>query len=68
MGRPRKPDSERRSRTFYLRLLPSEMEELSRVAREQKLTIAAILRYGAALYLSTISGSEPPPKPTSGRS
>lgn len=68
MGRPRKPESERRSKIFYLRLLPSEMEALARAAREQNLTIAAILRYGAALYLSTLSESTLPPKPTSGRS
>ncbi len=68
MGRPRKPESERRSKIFYLRLLPQEYEELSRVAREQNLTIAAILRYGAALYLSAASGTKLPPPPSSDRS
>lgn len=67
MARPRKPESERRSKIFYLRLLPREMEELSRAAREQNLTIAAILRYGAALYLSAASGSKLP-RPSSDQS
>ena len=53
MGRPRKPDSERRSKLFFLRLLPSEMAELERAARDRHESIAAILRNGAALYLST---------------
>ncbi len=61
MGRPRKPETERRSKIFYLRLLPQEYEELSRVAREQKTTIAAILRHGAALYLGATSSSKVPP-------
>lgn len=52
MGRPRKPDSERRSELFYLRLLPREKEELARAARELHVTVADILRAGAALYLS----------------
>ncbi len=60
MARPRKPESERRSKIFYLRLLPREMEELSRAARERNLTIAAILRHGATLYLSATSGSKTP--------
>jgi hypothetical protein len=68
MGRPRKPESERRSKIFYLRLLPHEYEELSRVAREQKITIAAILRHGVALYLSAVSGSKVPPPPPSDHS
>ena len=57
MGRPRKPESERRSKLFFLRLLPSEMAELERAARERHQSIAAILRNGAALYLSTASAS-----------
>ncbi len=68
MGRPRKPESERRSKIFYLRLTPQEYEELSRATREQKITIAAILRYGAALYLSTVSSGRVPPPPPSDRS
>lgn len=68
MGRPRKPESERRSKIFYLRLSPQEYEELSRVARERKITIAAILRYGAALYLSAASGGRVPPSPPPDRS
>ncbi len=68
MGRPRKPDSERRSKLFYLRLLPREMEELARAARERHLSVAAILRHGAALYLSAASGTEFPSKPPSTQS
>ena len=60
MGRPRKPESERRSKLFYLRLLPREMEELSRAARELHLPIADILRHGAALYLSAASEAAAP--------
>ncbi len=65
MGLPRKPESKRRSKIFYLRLLPQEYDELSRAAREQKTTIAAILRHGAALYLSATSGGRVPPSPPS---
>ena len=57
MARPRKPDSERRSKLFYVRLLPREMEELARAARERHLSVADILRNGAALYLSTGTAS-----------
>ncbi len=59
MGRPRKPESERRSKLFFLRLLPSEMAELERAARDRHESIAAILRNGAALYLSTASADSP---------
>ena len=62
MGRPRKPDSERRSKLFFLRLLPSEMAELERAARDRHESIAAILRNGAALYLSIASGNSPAQK------
>ncbi len=65
MGRPRKPESERRNKIFYLRLTSQEYEELSRAAREQNITIAAILRYGAVLYLSATSGGRVPPSPPS---
>ncbi len=68
MGRPRKPDSERRSKLFYLRLLPREMEELSRAARERNLSVADILRNGAALYLSAAPDTVLPPKPSSSHS
>ncbi len=59
MGRPRKPESERRSKLFFLRLLPSEMAELERAARDRHESIAAILRNGAALYLSAGSAGSP---------
>ena len=58
MARPRKPDSERRSKVFFVRLLPREMEQLSRAARELRVPISAILRNGAALFLSSAC---PPP-------
>lgn len=59
MGRPRKPESERRSKLFFLRLLPREMEELSRAARDLHVPVAEILRHGAALYLSAASAEKP---------
>lgn len=65
MARPRKPDSERRSKLFYLRLLPREMEQLARASRDLRVPVAEILRHGAALYLSASSAA--PPKPPSGR-
>lgn len=64
MARPRKPDSERRSELFYLRLLPREKEELARAARELHLTVAEILREGAALYLSAAAQNEAARKTT----
>ena len=62
MGRPRKSDSERRSKVFYLRLLPREMDDLARAARERNTTVAGILREGAAYYLKHTAGglADPP--------
>ncbi len=68
MGRPRKPESERRSRLFFLRLLPSVMAELERAARDRHESIAAILRNGAALYLSTAAANSPAAKNREDRS
>ncbi len=51
MSRPRKPDGQRRSKLFFIRLLPCELEELEQASRERKESISAILRNGAALYL-----------------
>ncbi|MBZ5647104.1 MAG: hypothetical protein LAN37_07775 [Acidobacteriia bacterium] len=62
MGRPRKPESQRRSKLFFLRLLPSEMAELERASRDRNESIAAILRNGAALYLNRAPETAPPAK------
>ena len=59
MARPRKPDGERRSKLFFIRLLPGELAELEQASRLRKESISAILRNGAALYLR--QPSSPPP-------
>lgn len=51
MGRPPKPESERRSKLFPLRLTPGEIEELESASRRLGETIADILRKGAKLYV-----------------
>lgn len=51
IGRPRKPDSERRSMRFLLRLSPKERAKLMRASHGRQETIADILRKGALLYL-----------------
>ena len=56
MSRPRKPDGERRTKLFYVRLLPCELEELEEASRRRKESISAILRNGAAMYLKPRPG------------
>ena len=51
MPRPRKPDGERRSKLFFIRLLPRELERLEEASRQRKESISAILRNGAEMYL-----------------
>ncbi len=51
MPRPRKPDGERRSKLFFIRLLPCELERLEQASRQRKESISAILRNGADMYL-----------------
>ncbi len=51
VGRPPKPESERRSVLFPLRLKPGELADLERAARKRGETVADLLRKGAALYI-----------------
>ena len=51
MGRPPKPESERRSKLFPLRCTVSEIAELESAARRLGVTVAEILRRGAQLYI-----------------
>jgi hypothetical protein len=52
MGRPPKPESERRSKLFPLRLTPGEIEELESASRRLGETVAEIFRKGAKLYIT----------------
>ncbi len=56
MGRPPKPESERRSKLFPLRLTLGEIAELESAARRLGVTVAEIFREGAALYLERSKG------------
>jgi hypothetical protein len=51
MGRPPKPESERRSKLFPLRLTPGEIAELESASRRLGETVADIFRKGAKLYI-----------------
>ena len=51
MGRPPKPESERRSKLFPLRLTPGEMAELESASRRLGESVADIFREGAKLYI-----------------
>ncbi len=51
MGRPPKPEDQRRSRSFILRLTPGEMAELEADSRRLGETVADIFRKGAKLYV-----------------
>jgi len=52
MGRPPKPESERRSKLFPLRLTLGEIAELEAAARRLGVTVAEIFREGAKLYVT----------------
>jgi hypothetical protein len=52
MGRPPKPESERRSKLFPLRLTPGEIAELESASRRLGETVADIFRKGAKLYIT----------------
>ena len=52
MGRPPKPESERRSKLFPLRLTPGEIAELESAACRLGETVADIFRKGAKLYIT----------------
>lgn len=51
MGRPPKPEAQRRSKLFPLRLTPGEMAELESASRRLGETVAEIFRKGAKLYV-----------------
>jgi hypothetical protein len=51
MGRPPKPESERRSKLFPLRLTLDEIAALETAARRLGVTVAEIFRQGAQLYI-----------------
>ena len=51
MGRPPKPEEQRRSKLFPLRLTPGEMAELEAASRRLGESVAEIFRKGAALYV-----------------
>jgi len=51
MGRPPKPESERRSKLFPLRLTHGEIAELEAAARRLGVTVAEIFREGAKAYI-----------------
>ena len=51
MGRPPKPEDQRRSKLFPLRLTPGEMAELETASRSLGESVADILRKGAKLYV-----------------
>jgi hypothetical protein len=52
MGRPPKPEAQRRSKLFPLRLTPGEMTELEFASRRLGETVADIFRKGAKLYVA----------------
>jgi hypothetical protein len=52
MGRPPKPESERRSKLFPLRLTPGEVAELESASRHLGESVAEIFRKGAKLYVT----------------
>ena len=51
MGRPPKPEAQRRSKLFPLRLTPGEMAELESASRRLGETVAEIFRKDAKLYV-----------------
>ena len=51
MGRPPKPEAERRSKLFPLRLTPGEITELEAASRRLGETVADIFRKGAKAYV-----------------
>lgn len=51
MGRPSKPEGERRSKLFPLRLTLGEIAELESAAHRLGVSVAEIFREGARLYI-----------------
>jgi hypothetical protein len=56
MGRPPKPESERRSKLFPLRLTRGEVAELETASHRLGETVAEIFRKGAKLYIERSKG------------
>jgi hypothetical protein len=56
MGRPPKPESDRRSKLFPLRLTLGEIAELEAASRRLGETVADIFRKGAKLYIERSKG------------
>jgi len=56
MGRPPKPEDQRRSRIFLLRLTLGEMAELETASRSLGESVADIFRKGAKLYVERGKG------------
>ena len=53
MGRPPIPKHLRRTKMLPIRLSPAELAELERGAEKLGITVAQLLREGAALYINT---------------
>jgi hypothetical protein len=51
MGRPPKPEHLRRAKMLPIRLTADEMAELEAAAKNSGISVAEILRQGAALYI-----------------
>jgi hypothetical protein len=64
MGRPSKPEHLRRSKLFPLRLTPREFARYEQAARAHGVTVAAMLREGATLYIQTRGRDGSPKKET----
>jgi len=59
MGRPPKPESQRRSKLVQLRLTPGEIASLEAASRKTGESVSDILRKGAALYMEKGKGGSP---------
>jgi hypothetical protein len=56
MGRPPKPEDQRRSSSYLLRLTRGELTRLEQASRQIGDTVAEILRNGAWLYIQKGKG------------
>lgn len=56
MGRPPKPEDQRRSSSYLLRLTRGELARLEGASRQLGETVAEILRNGALLYIQKGKG------------
>ena len=62
MGRPSKPDHLRRSKLFPLRLTPGDLARYEQAAHELGVSVAALFREGADLYILKRGKAGSPPK------